>query len=293
MQTTNAIEIRGLSKTFPRFRLGPLDLTVPSGAIYGLVGPNGAGKTTTLDLIFGLGLPESGEIRVLGYDHRNDQVEMKLAAAYVSPQDSYASWKYVRSAIRFIRAFYPDWDQENCDQLLKRFKIDPDQRISTLSLGNAMKLCVILALARRPRVLIMDEPTIGLDVLSKKELFAELLALMSDEHRTVIISSHNLADLERFTDHIGVIHEGRLLVEGRIDHLLETHRQVSFTLSGAPPPGARIVERDGDRQRVLADSADQYRQALAGRGATGISVQPVTLEELFTGLVECREPQND
>ena len=286
MQSTNAIEIRGLTKIFPRFQLGPLDLTVPAGAIYGLVGPNGAGKTTTLDLIFGLGLPQSGEIQVLGCDHRKDQIEMKLAAAYVSPHSSYVSWKYVRRLIRFIRAFYPEWEQDYCDQLLKRFKIDPDHKIANLSLGNSIKLGVILALARRPRVLIMDEPTIGLDVLSKQELFAELLALMRDERRTIMISSHNLVDLERFTDHIGVIHEGRLLVEGRTDQLLESYRQLSFTLSGAPPPGARLVERDGDRQRVLTDSADRYRQVLAGCGATGISVQPVTLEELFTALVE-------
>lgn len=293
MRSTNAIEIRGLSKTFPRFRLGPLDLTVPAGAIYGLVGPNGAGKTTTLDLIFGLGLPEAGEIHVLGYDHREDEVDMKLAAAYVSPHTSFVSWRYVRRVIRFIRGFYPDWDQEYCDHLLKRFRIDPDEKTATLSLGNATKLGLVLALARRPRVLIMDEPTIGLDVLSKKELFTQLLALMGNEDHTVLISSHNLVDLERFTDHIGVIHEGRLLVEGRTDQLLETHRQVSFTLEGEPPPGARLVERDGHRQRVLAHSADRYRKALVGCGATGISVQPVTLEELFSGLVEHGEPQAD
>ncbi|MDE0454104.1 MAG: ABC transporter ATP-binding protein [Gammaproteobacteria bacterium] len=289
MQSTNAIEIRGLTKIFPRFQLGPLDLTVPAGAIYGLVGPNGAGKTTTLDLIFGLGLPEAGEIQVLDYDHRKDETDIKLAAAYVSPHTSFVSWKYVRRAIRFISAFYPDWDQAYCDHLLRRFRIDPDDKIASLSLGGATKLGLVLALARRPRVLIMDEPAIGLDVLSKKDLFAELLALMGDEDHTVLISSHNLADLERFTDHIGIIHEGRLLAEGRTDQLLEAHRQVSFTLGGEPPGGARLVECDGDRQRVLTDSADQYRQALDGCGATGISVQPVTLEELFTGLVEGRQ----
>lgn len=290
MRSTNAIEVRGLSKTFPRFRLGPLDLTVPAGAIYGLVGPNGAGKTTTLDLIFGLGLPEAGDIHVLGHDHREDEVHVKLAAAYVSPNTSFVSWKYVRRVIGFIRGFYPDWDQEYCEHLLKRFRIDPDEKTAALSLGSTMKLGLVLALARRPRVLIMDEPTIGLDVLSKKELFTQLLALMGNEDHTVVISSHSLVDLERFADHIGVIHEGRLLVEGRIDQLLETHRQVSFTLHGEPTPGARLVERDGHRQRVLAHRADRYRKALVGFGATGISVQPVTLEDLFSGLVERGEP---
>ncbi|MCY4156025.1 MAG: ABC transporter ATP-binding protein [Gammaproteobacteria bacterium] len=289
MQSTNAIEIRGLRKTYPRFQLGPLDLAVPAGAIYGLVGPNGAGKTTTLDLIFGLGLPEAGEIRVLGCDHRRDEAHLKLAAAYVSPHTSFVSWKYVRRAIRFIRAFYPDWDQAYCGHLLRRFRLDPDEKIASLSLGGATKLGLVLALARRPRVLIMDEPAIGLDVPSKKDLFAELLALMGDEDHTVLISSHNLADLERFTDYIGVINEGRLLAQGRTDQLLETYRQVSFALGGEPPPGGRLFERDGDRQRVLTDSADRYSKALAQCGATGISVQPVTLEELFAGLVEGQE----
>ena len=284
MRTENAIEIRGLSKHFPRFQLGPLDLSVPSGAMYGLVGPNGAGKTTTLDLIFGLGLRDEGEIRVLGLDHKKDEVRMKLAAAYVSPHTSYAAWKYVGRAIQFIRGFYPDWDQAYCDDLLERFNLGNEDKIATLSLGAVIKLGVILALARRPKVLIMDEPTLGLDALSKRELFAELLALMGDEEHTVLMSSHNLADLERFADHIGIINEGTLLVEGSTHQLLETHRQISFTLAGEPPAGAHLIERDGNEARVLTDAADDYAKALTGCGATGISVKPVTLEELFVGL---------
>ena len=285
MRTENAIEIRGLSKRFPRFQLGPLDLTVPAGAMYGLVGPNGAGKTTTLDLIFGLGLRDEGEIRVLGFDHKKDEVRMKLAAAYVSPHTSYVPWKYIGRAVQFISGFYPDWDQAYCDDLLQRFKIDKKDKIATLSLGAGIKLGLILALARRPKVLIMDEPTLGLDALSKRELFAELLALMGDEDHTVLISSHNLADLERFADHIGIINEGTLLVEGSTHLLLETHRQISFTLAGEPPAGANLVERDGNEARVLTDSAEDYTEVLAGCGATGITVQPVTLEELLVGLV--------
>ncbi|MDE0678781.1 MAG: ABC transporter ATP-binding protein [Gammaproteobacteria bacterium] len=282
----NAIEIRGLSKSFPGFQLGPLDLTVPAGAMYGLVGPNGAGKTTTLDLIFGLGLREAGDIRVFGLDHKKDEVAMKRIAAYVSPHTSYAPWKYVGRAIQFIRGFYPEWDQDYCDDLLRRFRIDKEEKIATLSLGNAIKLGVVLALARRPKVLIMDEPTMGLDAISKRELFAELLALMGDEEHTVLISSHNLTDLERFTDHIGIINNGKLLLEGATDHLLEKHRQVSFTLAGEPPAGARLVKRDGDEVSALTDSADEYVEALAGCGAIGVTVQPVTLEELFVGLVD-------
>lgn len=282
----NAIEIRGLTASFPRFRLGPLDLTVPRGAMYGLVGPNGAGKTTMLDLIFGLGSRDAGEIRVLGLDHREDEVAMKRVTAYVSPHNSYASWRQVGRAIRFVGGFYPEWDHSYCDELLRRWGIWKDDEIATLSLGKVMKLGAILALARRPQVLIMDEPMMTLDAISKQELFSELLALMSDGEHTVLVSSHNLADLERFADHIGVISEGTLLLEGATDQLLENYRQVSCTLAGELPAGACRVHRDGDKVRALTDSIGGFVQALKDYGATELTVRPVTLEELFVALVE-------
>lgn len=282
----NAIEIRGLKTSFPRFELGPLDLTVPPGAMYGLVGPNGAGKTTVLDLIFGLGPRDAGDIRVLGLDNRKDEAAVKRIAAYVSPHNSYSPWGQVGRAIRFVRGFYPEWDHDYCDGLLRRWGIAEHDEIATLSLGKVMKLGAILALARRPRVLIMDEPMMTLDAVSKQELFSELLALMSDGEHTVLVSSHNLADLERFADHIGVICEGKLLLEGATDQLLENHRQVSCTLAGELPAGACRVHRDGDKLRALTDSSGGFVQALEDCGATELTVRPVTLEELFVALVE-------
>ena len=282
----NAIEIRGLKTSFPRFELGPLDLTVPPGAMYGLVGPNGAGKTTVLDLIFGLGPRDAGDIRVLGLDNRKDEVAVKRIAAYVSPHNSYSSWGQVGRAIRFVSGFYPEWDQDHCDDLLRRWEITEHDEIATLSLGKVMKLGVILALARRPKILIMDEPMMALDAISKRELFAELLALMSDGEHTILVSSHNLADLERFADHIAMISEGTLLLEGATDQLLENYRQVTCTLAGELPAGACRVYRDGDKVRALTESSGGFVQALEDCGATELTVRPITLEELFVALVD-------
>src|SRR5580704_2532707 len=111
---TNAIEIRNLVKNYPAFTLGPLDLTVPRGAIYGLIGPNGAGKTTAIDLIFGMGKNDAGEIRVFGLDHNRDSVAIKQRAAYVSPDLSFNMWGKVGRAVRFVRGFFPSWDDEYC-----------------------------------------------------------------------------------------------------------------------------------------------------------------------------------
>src|SRR5208283_626969 len=147
---TNAIEIRGLVKNYPGFTLGPVDLTVPRGAIYGLIGPNGAGKTTAIDLIFGMGANDAGQIRVLGLDHRADEVALKRRAAYVSPDLNFQAWGKVGKAIRFVRGFYPGWDEAYCAELMKAFHLGNSDRVVTLSFGARTKLSLLLALARRP-----------------------------------------------------------------------------------------------------------------------------------------------
>src|SRR5271157_5001968 len=206
----NAIEIRGLAKKYPFFQLGPLDLNVPRGAIYGLIGPNGAGKTTAIDLIFGMGENDAGQIRVLGFDHRTDAVALKRRAAYVSPDLNFQVWGKVGKAIRFVRGFYPGWDDAYCAELMKAFHLSDSDRILTLSFGARTKLSLLLALARRPEVLILDEPTTGLDAVSKQQVFAGLLKAVEDGERTVLISSHGLSDLERFADHVGILKHGKL-----------------------------------------------------------------------------------
>ncbi len=237
----NAIEIRGLIKNYPAFKLGPLDLTVPGGAIYGLIGPNGAGKTTTIDLIFGMGQNDGGEIRVLGLDHRANEVELKRRAAYVSPDLNFQVWGRVGRAIRFVRGFYPDWDDTYCAGLMQAFHLSDSDKIATLSFGAKTKLSLLLALARRPQVLILDEPTTGLDAVSKQQVFAELLKAVEDGERTVLISSHGLTDIERFADHVGMIKNGKLLLEGSMDEVVDRFRLAEFFTDN----GTEFQNRDG------------------------------------------------
>ncbi|HEX7778759.1 MAG TPA: ABC transporter ATP-binding protein, partial [Vicinamibacterales bacterium] len=200
----NALEIRGLKKSFTSFTLGPIDLTVPMGAIYGFVGPNGAGKTTTLDLIFGLGMKDAGSISVLGLDHQRDERAMKLRAAYVNPDLNYSPWSRVRKAISFVKGFYPTWDDAYCASMLANFQIGLDEKIQSLSFGARTKLSLALALSWHPPFLILDEPTTGLDAISRQQLFAELLSAVQREDRAILISSHAITDLERFADHVGL-----------------------------------------------------------------------------------------
>jgi ABC-2 type transport system ATP-binding protein len=281
----NAVEIRGLKKAFPSFRLGPLDLTVPEGAIYGFVGPNGSGKTTTIDMIFGMGAKDAGTITVLGLDHERDEVAMKRQVAYVSPDLVFQPWGRVHNVIAFVRGFYPAWDQDYCNHLLTSLSVGPDDRIATLSFGARIKLALVLALSWRPRVLILDEPTVGLDAISKQAVFAELLAAVREGDRTVLISSHGLADVERFADHLGMIRDGRLLFEGTTADVIARFRVVDFVAADgervAGRPGVFVQQRDGSRWRALIDLERTPIETLQGLGATPIADAPVTLEELF------------
>jgi len=284
----NAVEIRGLEKAFPSFHLGPLDLTVPAGAIYGFVGPNGSGKTTTIDLIFGMGAKDAGSITVLGLDHARDEVAMKRQVAYVSPDLQFQPWGRVHKVIAFVRGFYPTWDQEYCNRLLSSLSVDPNDRIMTLSFGTRIKLALVLALSWRPKVLILDEPTVGLDAISKQEVFSELLAAVRDGERTVLISSHGLSDVERFADHLGMIRGGRLLFEGSMTDVISRFRVVDFMVADgdrlASRPGVFVQQRDGSRWRALIDLERTPLESLKGLGATPIADAPVTLEELFVAV---------
>ena len=286
----NAIEIRGLIKYYQDFRLGPLDLTVPRGAIYGLIGPNGAGKSTTIDLIFGMGSNDGGKIRVLDLDHRADSVAIKRRAAYVSPDLNFGLWGKVGKAIRFVRGFYPDWDDTYCAALMKAFHLTDTDKIATLSFGARTKLSLLLALSHRPEILILDEPTTGLDAVSKQQVFGELLKAVEDGERTVLISSHGLSDIERFADHVGMIKNGKLLLEGRTDEVVDRYRIAEFfaddNIRFANRAGLIILKESGNRWQALLDQQSGAADWLQTHGARQISLTRLTLEDLFVALVK-------
>ena len=260
---TDALVIKGLEKRFSGFRLGPLDLTVPEGAIYGFIGPNGAGKTTTIDLVMGMGTPDAGSVEVFGMDHMRDEVAVKKRIGYVGPDLSFNAWGRVNRSLSFVRSFYSDWDDTYCADLLERMGIGMNDRISTLSFGARTKLALVVALSHRPSLLLLDEPLAGLDVVSKQEIFEELLRAVQDTSRTVVISSHDLHDLERLTDHIGMIDDGKLLLEGVTAEVVARHSIVDCTLPETCTPqdlaGVRVLNREDSRWRLLADGDDAVR----------------------------------
>ena len=280
---TSNIELK-----FSKFKLGPLNMHVPMGAMYGFIGPNGAGKTTTLKLIMGMGMPDAGSIHVFGMDHLKEEVAVKKEIGFVCGDLNFSSWGKVKRLIRFIREFYEDWDQEYCDALLDRFGIEMSDPISTLSTGAYTKLNLVLALAHRPRLLLLDEPLAGLDAVAKRQVSDELLEAIQDERRTVLISSHDLADLERYADHIGVLHRGQMIAEGPTSALVERYRMIDATLTNglvSRHPAMHHMQRDGQRARFMLDTSAVSVPELRALGADDIVESPLTLEEVFVNLV--------
>ena len=285
---TSAIEIDGIACRLGGFTLGPIDARIPRGCVLALIGPNGAGKTTLLDTLMGLGRPDRGAIRILGLDLKRHDVAIKARTAYVNPDLNYATWGSVGKALDFVSGFYPDWDDARCVRLLEAFELTRADKINTLSFGGRIKLSLVMALARDAELLLLDEPTVGLDVNARRVLFQEILDIVRNEDRTVVISSHQLADLERLADMCAVIHKGKLLVMAPMDALLDRYRQVDAIMSGALPthPGVRLLARDGDRVRLLIDLSLCPEADFAKLGIAPVADVAMTLEDLFVALTK-------
>ena len=287
--TTSALEIRGLEKSFPRFKLGPIDITVPAGGIYGLIGPNGAGKTTTIDLILGIGSYDAGHIKVMGMNPKEQEIAVKSRLGYVSPDLNFNLWRNVGRLITFVRQYYPDWDDIYCRHLLKRMNIAWEDEIKTVSFGTRVKLALVIALSHKPDLLLLDEPTLGVDAVSKREIFSELLSAVQDERRAVLIASHGLSDLERFADHIGIIHRGQILLEDSTASILDRFRIIDITYNGtALPPifsKAYIKEHSDDRWRLLIEYQNGLEAQLQSMGIQQLASSAVNLEDLFITMV--------
>ncbi|MEO8200044.1 MAG: ABC transporter ATP-binding protein [Gemmatimonadota bacterium] len=211
---TYAIETRALRyRPGKSFALDDLSLHVPAGAIYGFLGPNGAGKTTTIRLLLGLLKPAGGSVEVLGLAIPAKVSEALSRIGYVPERPHLHVSLTVAESIRFHSAFFPTWDQRWASELLKRFGLKEHRGLRSLSKGEMGKLMITLALGQRPELLVLDEPTDGLDPVVRRELLSALLDYVSDRQATVFISSHLIHELERVCDWVGVLDQGKLLTE--------------------------------------------------------------------------------
>ena len=252
MTQTKHIEMRNVRKAFRFFTLEDLSLDLEPGQIMGFVGPNGAGKSTTIRLLTGLLAPDAGEIRVLGHAMPEGQALAKRDIGFVSDEMRLFGHATLGWHMQFVASIYPGWDAQYAKTLVKRFNLRPEQNVSGLSSGEHVKAVLLLALARRPRLLILDEPTSGLDPVARHELLSEFMDVLRDEDRSILFSSHNTVDVERISDRITFIDRGRLVDSSDKEDFLERWRRIQLQLpAGATLPDLpHVVSRVVDGQFV-------------------------------------------
>jgi len=288
----NVITVDGLSRKFGRkAALDGISLQVPEGCVYGLVGGNGAGKTTLVKHLLGTFKAQTGSVRVLGHDPVSSPVEVLSQVGYLSEDRDLPGWMRVRDWIRYSEAFYPAWDAAYAERLRERFALDPDTRIKKLSRGEIAKAGLLAALAFRPPLLLLDEPSSGLDPSARRNILEAIIRTVADEGRTVFFSSHLLDEVERVADRVAMLHLGKLVFEGTMQELHASHRRWTLHFEHAPSaaptlPGALHTEGEGRDWTIIADGGTAaFRAAAESAGARIADEADASLEEIFLARV--------
>jgi len=290
--TKNVVEIRGLDRQFgDKYALKGINFQAAEGMIYGLVGVNGAGKTTLIKHCLGLLRAMNGSVEVFGLDPVRNPVEVLGRIGYLSEDRDLPEWMTVAELLDYTRAYHPRWDEQYARQLLRSFNLDQNKKVKELSKGMRAQAGLVAAVAHRPELLILDEPSSGLDAVVREDILDAIVRTISDEGRTVIFSSHLLEEVERMSDHITMIHEGQITLDDSLDAIRESW-QISTVrypdnLAAAPLiEGALAVEGNGRSWNVIhPNSLEQLKTALAVQDGELVQSRQATLQEIFIARV--------
>jgi ABC-2 type transport system ATP-binding protein len=289
--TDYAIELEGVCKSYPFFELQNIALQLQRGTIMGLIGPNGAGKSTTIRILMGLVHQDRGEVRVLGHRMPQEQIAAKWDIGFASEDMRLYDVMTMGWHIHFMKSMYQSWDDAYAQLLLKRFGLNAEQKIKGLSHGQRVKATLLLVFARRPKLLVLDEPTTGLDPVARHEILRELTAVMVEDGRSVLFSSHNTQDVEQISDQITFIDRGRILdsmdKEAYLDRWRRLRLEVPDGVVLPPLPGIIGVRQSG---RLAVATANAFMPHLPSEyensGVRVHAVENMTLEEIFVANVE-------
>jgi len=290
--TQNVVAVQGLSHRYGQKQvLRDLDLAIPEGSTYALLGANGSGKTTLLRVLAGIERAQAGSVTLFGDSVRRMTLRQRQRFCYVAEGQELPTWMRLEQMEAYCAPLYPTWDATLATDLRRRFDLDASQKIGTMSRGQRMKAVLLCALAPRPRLLLMDEPFTGMDVGVKEELVRGLLDTSGEHGWTVVVSTHDIAEIEMMVDWVGFLRDGRVEVSAPLEQLRDGHRRVEFTLASGvslPPvyPASWLrVEQAGQRVSVFGRGIGGAAIAQAISGALlAVDEHEVTLRELYLAL---------
>ena len=280
------IEGRALIKSFDGFHaLDGLSLSAPRGAVYGLVGPNGAGKSTFIRHLAGIYRQDAGELLVDGEPvYENPGVKEKIA--YIPDDIFFYTQASIRDMARFAASLYPRFDRERYEKLSALFGLDEKRPMRKLSKGQQKQAAFQIAMAQRPELLVLDEPVDGLDPVMRRQIWSVLLSDVEQYGTTVLVSSHNLRELEDVCDHVGIMNHGRMMIERSLSDLQENlvKLQLAYPDGGSLPEGLEIVHESATgrlRQLILRGRAEELTEKIAATRPLFLDLVPLSLEEIF------------
>ncbi|MEM9585858.1 MAG: ABC transporter ATP-binding protein [Planctomycetota bacterium] len=243
---TAAIEVTGLCRTFRgRVALDEINLSIPRGSVFGLVGVNGAGKTTLIRHLIGALKPQRGLVRILGQDPISQRTDLMRRVGYMSEEDGLPRWAKVGELIDFFRGIQPHWDSAYASELCDLFELSRGDSMSGLSKGQRARLGLLVAIAHRPEVLILDEPSSGLDPIARGDILEAVIRTVNEDGRTVLFSSHLLDEVDRVCDSVAMIHDGRVLETATLESLQANYCELVVGIESAESLKASLTESFG------------------------------------------------
>jgi len=282
------IAVRGVTRRFwTTVALEDVSLSVPRGVVFGLVGPNGSGKTTLIKHVLGLLRAQTGTVRVFGRDPVADPVGVLSRIGCLTEDNDLPGWMRVDELMRYMRAFYPNWSDAYAEELRQAFALEPTKRVKELSKGQKARVGLLVALAYRPELLVLDEPSSGLDPLVRRDILGAIVRTIADEGRTVVFSSHLLDEVERVADHVAMIDRGRIVFDAPLDEIRSTHRRLTLRFPEPrprPPALAGVLAWEGSGREwsaVCAGAAVGLRAAAEATGGSVVAEQDLGLNEIF------------
>jgi len=289
------IEVRSLCRNFgATIALNDVSLNVSRGVVFGLVGENGAGKTTFIKHLLGLFRAKSGTVRVFGLDPVKDPVGVLGRIGYLSEERDLPDWMRVQELMNYTQAFYPKWDEGFAEELRQTFELDPKEKIKNLSRGKRAQEGLLIALAHRPDLLLLDEPSSGLDPVVRRDILSAIIRTVADEGRTVFFSSHLLDEVERVADHVAMIHEGKIVLCNTLERIKENHRTVVLQFdeprtSYPDFPGILRCKGEAKEWTLLCEGNSEDIHKAAGEiGARVIEESIPSLEDIFVARVKSK-----
>ncbi len=287
-EATAAARLSGLVKRFPGFKLGPLDLTLEPGTVLALVGPNGAGKTTTLNCMAGLMVPDEGGTEVYGAHVHPARTEYRRDVGYVGEENGFFQrWTAGRN-LEYMAQLLPGWSRDRANRLADRIALPLGTPVNKLSRGNRTKLAIVAALGHGPRLLLLDEPTAGLDPVVRAEVLDVLWEITEDGEHAVLYSTHVLSDINRLADELVFLRDGRLVLRTGRDELSESWRRISFRLQDEEVELAGVVEHRRVRaeHQVISRDAEATLERLTELGAEAVEVARMTVDEIAVQILK-------